>query len=130
MRHFPILALAAIFLPLIPPAHAREQEDFRERLKNAVERTDKDFGSIVQREKLDQDQRTRFDAAEKDLGDLREAVANWKWEGDRDKLEHAIDNLDFVSKHAPISDSDRQTLGIDLYTLKVIRDSWKPPSEK
>jgi len=29
-------------------------------------------------------------------------------------------------KHAPIDDGDRQTLGIDLYTLQVILDSWNP----
>jgi hypothetical protein len=59
-----------------------------------------------------------------DLGKLREAVAGAKWEGERTR---ALDREHrFLVKHAPIDDGDRQTLGIDLYTLQVILDSWNP----
>jgi acyl-CoA reductase-like NAD-dependent aldehyde dehydrogenase len=125
MRHFPLLALGALAL-LVPGAHAREQQDLRERVRDAVQRTDKDLGNFVHRDKLNEQQRDRFDAAIKDLRELREAVAGGRWEGERERLERAIDNIDFVAKHAPIDEGDRQTLGIDLYTLRVILDSWQP----
>jgi hypothetical protein len=125
MRHFPLLALAALAW-LVPGAHAREQQDLRERVRDAVQRTDKDLGNLIHRDKLNQEQRERFDAAIKDLGEVREAVAAGRWEAERDRLERAVENIDFVVKHAPIDDGDRQTLGIDVYTLQVTLDSWKP----
>jgi len=125
MRHFSLLAMGAIAL-LVPAANAREQQDLRERVRDAVQRTDKDLGNLVHRDKLNDQQRDRFDAAVKDLHELRDAVANGHWEGERDRMERAADNIDFLSKNAPIEESDRQTLGIDLYTLRVILDSWKP----
>lgn len=124
MRHFPLLALAAIAL-LVPGAHARELKDLREQVRYAVQRTDKDLGNLVHRDKLDEQQRDRFDAAIKDLRALGEAVAGERWEGERGRLERAVDNIDFVVKHAPIDEGDRQTLGIDLYTLRTVLDSWK-----
>jgi hypothetical protein len=125
MRHFVLLALGAIAL-LVPTAHAREIQELREQVRDGVRRTDKDLGTLVHRDKLDEQQRGRFDAAMKDLAELGEAVAAGKWEGERGRLEHAVENIDFLQKHAPIDDGDRQTLGIDLYTLRVILDSWKP----
>lgn len=125
MTHFPLLTLGAIAL-LIPAAHAREQQDLRERVRDGVLRTDKDLGNLVHRDKLDEQQRDRFDAAMKDLHELNDAVTSTRWEGERDRLQHAVDNIDVLVKHASIDDSDRQTLGIDLYTLRVILDSWKP----
>ena len=124
MRHFPVLALAAIAL-LVPRADARELKDLREQVRYAVQRTDKDLGNLVPREKLDQQQRDRFDAAIKDLRALGEAVSGERWEGERGRLERAVDNIDYVVKHAPIDEGDRQTLGIDLYTLRTVLDSWK-----
>lgn len=123
MRH--ILALSAMVL-LVPAAHAREQQDFHERVKDAVQRTDKDFETLVHRDKLDTDQRERFDAALKDLTDFREAIAKGQWDGGKEQLQRTIDDIDSVVKHAPIDEGDRQTLGIDLYTLRTIYDSWKP----
>jgi len=122
-RFLPALAVISL---LAPAAHAREQADFREKAKNAVERTDKDFENIVHPEKLDAEQRAHFDAALKDLHELREAIAAGKWEGGKERLERAIDNIDFLMKKAPMDDGDRQMLGIDLYTLRDIRDGWKP----
>jgi hypothetical protein len=129
MRHFsllvPFLALGATAL-LLPVAHAREIQELREQVRDGVRRTDKDLGTLVHRDKLNEQQRDRFDAAEKDLQELGEAVAAGKWEGERGRLEHAVENIDFLQKNAPIDDGDRQTLGIDLYTLRVILDNWKP----
>jgi hypothetical protein len=125
MRNFPLLVLGVIAL-LVPRADAREQQDLKERVRDAVQRTDKDLGNLVHRDKLNEQQRDRLDAALKDLRELREAVAGGQWEGERGRLERAIDNMDFVVKNAPIADTDRQTLGIDLYTLQVTLDSWKP----
>jgi hypothetical protein len=125
MRHFSLLALSVIAL-LVPAAQAREQQELRERVRDGVQRTDKDLGNFVHRDKLNEQQRDRFDAAIKDLHELRDAVADKRWEGERDRLEHAIDNIDFLMKHAPIEEGDRQTLGIDLFTLRVILDSWQP----
>lgn len=125
MRYFALLALGAIAF-FVPVAHAKEQQDLRERVRDAVQRTDKDLGTLVHRDKLDEQQRDRFDAAMKDLHELRDAVASKRWEGERGRLERAIDNIDFVAKHAPIAEGDRQTLDIDLYTLRVILDSWQP----
>ena len=125
MRHFTLLALGAI-VSLVPAAHARERTELREQVRDGVQRTDKDLGNCVHRDKLNDQQRERFDAAIKDLHELGEAVEGGRWEGERGRLERAVDNIDFLSKHAPIADQDRQTLGIDLYTLRVILDNWKP----
>jgi hypothetical protein len=122
MRHFLLFALIAL---LVPAAHAKEQSPLRERVRDGVMRTDKDFETLVHRDKLNEEQRSRFDAAVKDLNELREAVGSTKWEGERQLLERAVDNIDFVITNGAISESDRQTLGIDVYTLRVILDSWK-----
>lgn len=124
MRHFSLLALSLISL-FVPAVHAKEQQDLRERVRDAVQRTDKDLGTLVHRDKLNQQQRDRFDAAINDLRELREAVAGGRWEGERQRLERAADNIESVMKDASISEGDRQTLGIDLYTLQVLLDSWK-----
>jgi hypothetical protein len=132
MRHFPFTALCATALCacaivlLGSAAQAREQQELRERVRDGVQRTDKDLGNLVHRDKLNAQQRDHFDATLKDLRELGEAVTNGKWEGERERLERAVDNMDFVVKQAPMDDGDRQTLGIDLYTLRVILDSWKP----
>jgi hypothetical protein len=128
MRNLSLAILGAIALlaSLVPSVHAREQQELRDRIRDGVQRTDKDLGNFVHRDKLNQQQRERFDAVIEDLGKLREAVAGTKWEGERPRLERAIENIDFLVKHAPIDDGDRQTLGIDLYTLQVILDSWNP----
>jgi len=123
MRNLLLLLGAAALL--VPAALAKERQDLREQVRDGVLRTDKDLGACVNRDKLNAEQRDRFDAAVKDLHELRDGVADKRWEGERNLLERAVDNIDFLSKHAPIQDGDRQTLGIDLYTLRVILDSWK-----
>lgn len=124
-RYFSLSALVAI-AALVPSSYAREQQDFHERVKNAVTRTDKDLGTYVHRDNLSGEPRDRFDAAVKDLSALRDAIAAGQWDGAKERLEHAIDNIDFVVQHAPIGEQEKQTLGIDLYTLRDIRDGWKP----
>jgi hypothetical protein len=124
MRLFRLLALAAIAL-LVPGAHARELQDLREQVRYAVQRTDKDLGNLVNRDKLNEQQRDRLDAAIKDLRALSEAVAGERWERERGRLERAVDNIDFVVKHATINEDDRQMLGIDVYTLRGVLESWK-----
>ena len=94
-------------------------------VRYAVQRTDKDRGNPVPRDKLSEQQLDRFDAAVKDLGALSEAVADEQWEHERGRLERAVDHIDYVVKNAPIADGDRQTLGIDLYTLRVVLHTWK-----
>lgn len=123
MRHFSLL-VAAIAL-LIPGAQAKEQADFHERARLAVERTDHDLQKYVHREKLDGKQREKFDAAMKDLQEFRDAASKDQWDGGRERLERAIDNIEYVVNHASIGDEERQALGIDLYTLRDIRDGWK-----
>jgi len=125
MRHSTLLAMAAIAL-LVPGAQAREIQDLGERVRDAVQRTDKDLGNCVHPDKLNEQQRARLDAAVKDLRELRDAVAAKRWQGERDRLVRAVDNIDSLDKNAPLDDGDRQTLDIDLYTLRVILDSWKP----
>ena len=122
---FSLLAVIAA-VGLASGAEARELTELRDRIRDGVQRTDKDFGKVVHREKLNAQQREKFDSAVKDLGEIREAVASGKWQDERERFEKMIDNLDFVTKNAPISDEDRQTLGIDVYSLQVILDSWKP----
>jgi hypothetical protein len=124
-RHSPLVALAAIALLAAPAAHAREIQELKERVHDGVERTDKDLGKFVHRDKLNEQQRIRFDAAAKDLEELGKALANGKWESERERLERAVENIDFLQKNAPIEEADRQVLGIDVYTLQVILDSWK-----
>lgn len=124
MRHVALFALGALAL-LVPSVHARGDDELRDRVRAGVQRTDKDLGNLVNRDKLNEQQRTKFDAAIKDLHDLDEAVKGKEWEGKRKLLEHAVENIDFVVKQAPIADGDRQLLNIDLYTLGVILDNWK-----
>ena len=124
MRRCLLIILSTIAL-LATGAQAKEQTPLRERVRDGVQRTDKDLETLVHRDKLNPQQRERLDAAIKDLGQLREAVAGTQWEGERARLERAVDNIDFVVTNAPMEESDRQTLGIDLYTLRVILDSWK-----
>ena len=125
MRHFLLLALGAITW-LVPVAQARELQELREQVRDGVRRTDRDLGNFVHRDKLNEQQRDHLDAAVKDLRELGEAVAGGRWEGERGRLEHAVENIDFLQKNAPLEDGDRRVLGIDLYTLRVILDSWKP----
>src|SRR5579871_199447 len=124
MQLFSLILIGTI-ASLVPSAHAREIQELRERIRDGVQRTDKDLGAVVHPDKLNQQQRERFDATIDDLSKLREAVAGTKWESERPRLERAVDNLDFLIKHAPIEEADKQTLGIDLYTLQVILDAWK-----
>jgi len=124
MRHFALLALGAIVL-LVPGAQAKEQQALRERVRDGAQRTDKDLETLVPREKLNDQQRERFDSALKDLRELHDAAATEKWEGERKLLERAVENIDFIVSHAALAEGDRQLLGIDLYTLQVILDSWK-----
>lgn len=124
-RHFPLLAWCGIALLISPAAHAREIQELKERVHDGVERTDKDLGKFVHRDKLNEQQRGKFDAAAKDLEELGKALANGKWEGERDRLERAVENIDFLQKNAPLEEADRQVLGIDVYTLQVVLDSWK-----
>ena len=128
MRPVTFLALCAIAF-LLPFAQAREQQELREKVRDGVQRADKDLGNLIHRDKLNPQQREKFDAVMKDLGDIREALASTKWEGERDRFEHAVETIDDLVKHAPITEDDRQTLGIDVYTLQVILDTWKaaPP---
>src|SRR5215467_7638712 len=126
MRYFPVLLLAAIAV-FAPNASAKEPTELRDRVRDGVQRTDKDLGNLVHRDRLDDQQRKRLDAAVEDLNKLREALAGAKWEGERGRLERAVENIDFLVKKAPIDDGDRQTLGIDVYTLQVILDSWNLP---
>jgi hypothetical protein len=121
-----LAALSAIAL-LVPVVQAKEQAELRERVRDGVLRADKDLQSVVHPEKLTPDQREHFDAAVKDLHELQDAVTGTRWEGERENLERAVDNIDFLSKHASIDDGDKQTLGIDLYTLRSILDAWKKP---
>jgi hypothetical protein len=100
-------------------------QDLREQVRDGVQRADKDLGDFVHRDKLNQPQRDRFDAAVKDLRDLGEAVAGGKWEGERGRLERTVENIEFLQKNAPIEEGDRQVLGIDLNTLRVILEHWK-----
>jgi hypothetical protein len=126
MRAFLLLAFCAIVFFLAPPAHAREQHNLAERVRDGAQRTDNDLESLVKRDKLNAEQRERLDAALKDLRRLRDAVAAGKLDGERPRLERAVENIDSLIKQAPIEEGDRQTLGIDLYSLQVILDSWKP----
>jgi hypothetical protein len=52
-------------------------------------------------------------------------VAGERWERERGRLERAVENIDFVVKHATIDERDRQMLGIDVYTLRGVLESWK-----
>jgi hypothetical protein len=130
MRHFPLMVPLVVFGAiawLVPGAHAREVQDLRELVRDGVQRTDKDLGNFVHRDKLDEQQRERFDAAVKDLRELGEAVAGGgKWERERGRLERTVENIDFLQKHAPIEAGDRQMLGIDVNTLRGVLDRWKP----
>ena len=105
----------------------KEQQDLRERVRDGVQRTDKDVQTVIHRDKLNPQQRDRLDSALKDLHDVREALNGTDWQGKRDVLERAVENIDDLSKNAPVEESDRQTLGIDLFTLRSILDAWKKP---
>ncbi len=122
MRLFAFLSVAALLVPL---ADAREQEDFHEKARHTVERTDNDLQKYVHRDNLDAGLREKFDAAMKDLTEFREAAAKNQWDGERERLERAIGEIESVVKSAKIGDQERTTLEIDLYTLRDVRDGWK-----
>ena len=125
MRAFLLLVFGATIF-LAPRAQAREQHNLAERVRDGAQRTDNDLENLVKRDKLSAQQRERLDATLKDLRQLRDAVAAGKLEGERPRLERAVENIDSLIKQAPMDEGDRQTLGIDLYSLQVILDSWKP----
>ena len=110
----------------VSAAGAKEREDLRARVRDGVQRTDKDLGNCFDRAKLSAPQQEHLDAAVKNLHEIRDGVENGKWTDDRPLLEHAVDNIDYLVKNASIDDSNKQTLGIDLFTLRSILDSWKP----
>jgi hypothetical protein len=122
MRPFAFLAAAVL---LVSSAPAKEQEDFHEKAKLAVQRTDNDLQKFVHRDNLNEAQRGKFDAALKDLTEFRDAASKNQWDGERERLERAIDEIEFVVKNAKIGDQERTTLEIDLYTLRDVRDGWK-----
>ncbi len=124
-RRLVLFGFAAMLL--IPGAQGKEQQDLRERVRDGVERTGKDLQAVVHPEKLTPAERERLDAALKDLREVREAVGGTDWQAKRDVLERAVENIDYLNKNAPIEDGDKQTLGIDLFTLRSILDSWKKP---
>jgi hypothetical protein len=124
MRRFLLIALTAIAV-LVSGAYAKEQAELRERVRDGAQRTDQDLEKSMHREKLNEEQRDRFDAAVKDLRELHEAATGTRWEGERKLLERAVDNIDFVIAHGAMEEGDRQLLGIDVYTLRVILDNWK-----
>ncbi len=124
MRHLHRAIPAMIIL--LASAHARELQELKERVRDGVQRTDKDLGKTIRPEKLTKEQRDKFDSAVSDLEALQEAVKSDKWQSERVRLERATDNIDFLATHASIDDADKQLLGIDVYTLRVILDSWKP----
>ncbi|HLX46537.1 MAG TPA: hypothetical protein VKR43_23980, partial [Bryobacteraceae bacterium] len=70
MRRYLLIALSAIAL-MTTGAQAKEQTPLRERVRDGVQRTDKDLQTLVHRDKLNQQQRDRLDAAMKDLQELR-----------------------------------------------------------
>jgi len=123
MRYFPLKPLAIILL--VSGASAGERADLHEQVSYSVDRTDKDLGELVNRDKLNEQQRDRFDSAIKDLHALSEAMAGEQWKTERGRLERAVDNIDFVVKNATIKDGDRQMLGIDVHTLRGVLESWK-----
>ena len=106
MRHFFLLALGAIAL-LIPSAHAREQQDLKERVRDAVQRTDKDLGNLVHREKLNDQQRDRFDAAVKDLHEVVRQQWNFSPHGTTEELEDYTVDLSGVTAVELRIDPDR-----------------------
>jgi hypothetical protein len=123
MRYFTFLPLAIILL--VSGGYAGERKDLREEVSYSVDRTDKDLGDLVNRDKLNEQQRDKFDSAIKDLRALSEAVAGERWKNERGRLERAVDNIDFVVKNATLKDGDRQMLGIDVHTLRGVLESWK-----
>jgi hypothetical protein len=112
-------------LLMIAPAFGREITELRDRVRDGVQRTDKDLAKLIHRDKLNPQQREKLDAAVKDLGEIGEAVKSDKWQSERDIFERAVDNIDYLVKNAAIDDADKQTLGIDVYSLQVLLDSWK-----
>ena len=123
MRYFPLLPLAIILL--VSGAYAGERADLHEQVSYSVDRTDKDLGDLVNRDKLNEQQRDKFDSAVKDLRALSDAMAGDQWKNERKRLERAVDNIDFVVKNATLKDRDRQMLGIDVHTLRGVIESWK-----
>ena len=124
MRHLALGIVAAI--SFLAPAHARELTELRDRVRDGVQRTDKDLANYVKRDKLNAQQKERLDSAVEDLDKLREAVTSDKWQQERKRLERAVENIDFLVKNAPLQDAEKQSLGIDIYTLQVILDAWTP----
>jgi hypothetical protein len=128
MRYLSLLAIAALAF-LAPGAKAQEREerggDMHERARIAVERTDDDLQRFVHRENLSDRYRDRFEAAMKDLHEFRDAMARGHWDDGRQRLDRAIENIQFVADNARIGEHERDTLREDIRSLRDIREGWR-----
>jgi hypothetical protein len=124
MRHLRTLTIAAIALP-IAFLTAYAQADFHDRARQAVEKTNDDLERFVHRDNLDREQRERFDVAMRELHNFREAAREGRWEGGREHLDRAIENIEAVAEHARIGDHEREALHEDIRHLREVRDGWR-----
>jgi hypothetical protein len=119
-----MLTMAAIALP-IAFLTAYAQPDFHDRARQAVEKTNDDLQRFVHRDNLDREQRERFDVAMRELHDFREAARDGRWEGGREHLDRAIENIETVANRASMGDHEREELREDIHRLREVRDGWR-----
>jgi hypothetical protein len=93
MRNVALVLVATASL-LAPSGQARELQELRDRVRDGIQRTDKDLAQLVHRDKLDDQQRARLDSLTEDLDKVREAIAaNGKWETEYKRFERATTSM-------------------------------------
>ncbi len=124
MRHLRTLRVAALALP-IAFLTAYAQPDWHDRARQAVEKTNDDLQRFVHRDNLNEAQRARFDVAMKELHEFHQAAIAGHWEGGREHLDRAIENVEAVMDHASIGEHERGELREDVRRLREARDGWR-----
>lgn len=123
-----MLATAALSVTLLAPQVvqvARAQGDMHERTRMAVLKTDNDLQRFVHRDNLTERERDRFEAAQRDLHEFRQAVADGRWDGARERLDRTIENIEFVANNATIGEREKEALRDDVRRLREARDGWR-----
>lgn len=116
--------MAAIALP-IAFLTAYAQPDWHDRARQAVEKTNDDLQRYVHRDNLNEEARGRLDVAMRELHEFREAATAGRWEGGREHLDRAIENVEAVIEHASIGEHERGELREDVHRLREARDGWR-----
>jgi len=105
-----------------PAVQAQNYGNHFEPARMATERTTGDLQRIMDQGNLTEDQSRRLDAAVRDLHLFRESVDNGNF--DRDRLDHAMQDIEFVMNNAQLNGGQQNELREDLDRLRDLSDRF------